>query len=56
VLYTVDGIEVRLGADDWEARLGRLQGVLAQVRSGGEVVGTIDLRFRDQVVLKTVTR
>ncbi len=56
VLYTVDGIEVRLGADDWEARLGRLQGVLAQVRSGGEAVGTIDLRFRDQVVLKTVTR
>jgi len=56
VLYTVDGIEVRLGADDWEARLGRLQGVLAQVRSGGEAVGTIDLRFRDQVVLKTVAR
>jgi hypothetical protein len=26
------------------------------VRSGGEAVGTIDLRFRDQVVLKTVTR
>ena len=56
VLYTVDGIEVRLGADDWEARLGRLQGVLAQVRSGGEAVRAIDLRFRDQVVLKTVTR
>jgi cell division protein FtsQ len=56
VLYTVDGIEVRLGADDWEGRLGRLQGVLAQVRSGGEAVGAIDLRFRDQVVLKTVTR
>lgn len=56
VLYTVDGIEVRLGADDWEARLGRLQGVLAQVRAGGEPVGAIDLRFRDQVVLKTVAR
>jgi len=56
VLYTVDGIEVRLGADDWEGRLGRLQGVLAQVRSGGEAVDAIDLRFRDQVVLKTVTR
>jgi cell division protein FtsQ len=56
VLYTVDGIEVRLGADDWEGRLARLQGVLAQVRSGGEAVGAIDLRFRDQVVLKTVTR
>ena len=56
VLYTVDGIEVRLGADDWEGRLARLQGVLAQVRSGGEAVGAIDLRFRDQVVLKTVTK
>ena len=56
VLYTVDGVEVRLGADDWEGRLGRLQGVLAQLRAGGEAVGAIDLRFRDQVVLKTVTR
>lgn len=56
VLYTVDGIEVRLGAEDWEARLGRLQGVLAQMRAGGEAVSAIDLRFRDQVVLKTVTR
>ncbi len=56
VLYTVDGAEVRIGADDWEGRLARLQGVLAQLRAGGEVVGAIDLRFRDQVVLKTVTR
>jgi cell division protein FtsQ len=56
VLYTVDGVEVRLGAEDWEARLGRLQGVLAQVRAAGEPVSTIDLRFRDQVVLKTVAR
>jgi cell division protein FtsQ len=56
LLYTVDGIEVRLGAEDWEARLGRLQGVLAQMRAGGEAVSVIDLRFRDQVVLKTVTR
>ena len=56
VLYTVDGVEVRLGADDWEGRLARLQGVLAQLRAGGEAVGAIDLRFRDQVVLKTATR
>ena len=56
VLYTVEGVEVRLGAEDWEARLGRLQGVLAQVRAGGEPVSAIDLRFRDQVVLKTVAR
>jgi cell division protein FtsQ len=56
VLYTLEGVEVRLGAEDWEARLGRLQGVLAQVRAGGEPVSAIDLRFRDQVVLKTVAR
>jgi len=56
VLYTVEGVEVRLGAEDWEARLGRLQGVLAQVRAGGESVSAIDLRFRDQVVLKTVAK
>lgn len=56
VLYTVDGIEVRLGAEDWEARLGRLLGVLAQLRSVGEAVTSIDLRFRDQVVLKTTAR
>jgi cell division protein FtsQ len=56
VLYTLDGVEVRLGADDWEGRLARLQGVLAQLRADGEAVGAIDLRFRDQVVLKTVTR
>jgi cell division protein FtsQ len=56
VLYTVEGVEVRLGAEDWEARLGRLQGVLAQVRASGEPVNAIDLRFRDQVVLKTVAR
>ena len=56
VLYTVDGVEVRLGAEDWEARLGRLLGVLAQLRSAGEAVTSIDLRFRDQVVLKTAAR
>ncbi len=52
VLYTVDGIEVRLGAEDWEDRLARLQGVLAQVASQEEGIRTIDLRFRDQVVLQ----
>ncbi len=53
VLYTVDGVEVRLGKADLEARLGRLQGVLAQLGASGETVTAIDLRFRDQVVLKT---
>lgn len=52
VLYTVDGIEVRLGVEGWEDRLGRLEGVLAQLQAEGEAVESIDLRFRDQVVLK----
>jgi cell division septal protein FtsQ len=52
VLYTVDGIEVRLGSEDWEERLARLEGVLAQVAGRDEGVRTIDLRFRDQVVLQ----
>jgi cell division septal protein FtsQ len=50
VLYTVDGIEVRLGTEEWEARLARLEGVLGQVAAQGGV-RAIDLRFRDQVVL-----
>lgn len=52
VLYTVDGIEVRLGPEAWEERLGRLEGVLAQLQAEGEAVESIDLRFRDQVVMK----
>jgi cell division protein FtsQ len=52
VLYTVGGVEVRLGTEDWDERLARLEGVLAQdsVREGG--VRAVDLRFRDQVVLQ----
>jgi cell division protein FtsQ len=52
VLYTVDGVEVRLGNEDWEARLGRLAGVTAQLKASGDAVASIDLRFRDQIVLK----
>lgn len=51
VLYTVDGVEVRLGADNWESRLARLEGVLGQLATAPEPVTSIDLRFRDQVVL-----
>jgi cell division protein FtsQ len=51
VLYTVDGLEVRLGTEEWDERLGRLEGVLAQVARDGQGVRTIDLRFRNQVVL-----
>ncbi len=55
VLYTVDGIEVRLGTEQWDERLARLEGVLAQLatQSGGVgAVTAVDLRFRDQVVLQ----
>jgi cell division protein FtsQ len=52
VLYTVDGVEVRLGSEAWESRLSRLEGVLGQVAAAGEPVRSIDLRFKDQVVLK----
>ncbi len=51
VLYLVDGIEVRLGADAWADRLARLDGVLGELDARGERVASIDLRFRDQVVL-----
>ncbi len=51
VLYTEDGVEVRLGSEWSEERLGRLEGVLAQFQSQQEPVQTVDLRFRDQVVL-----
>jgi cell division protein FtsQ len=51
VLYTVDGVEIRLGNDEWGERLARLERVLRQVVRDGEVVRAIDLRFRDQVVL-----
>jgi len=54
VLYTVDGVEVRLGSEEWEERLARLEGVLAQVAT--QDVQGVDLRFRDQVVLKRGTQ
>ena len=55
VLYTLDGIEVRLGTEQWDERLARLEGVLAQLASKngqGGAVTAVDLRFRDQVVLQ----
>jgi len=56
VLYMLDGVEVRLGREDWDDRLGRLGGVLAQLRASGQKATSIDLRFRDQVVLRTAAR
>jgi cell division septal protein FtsQ len=55
VLYTLDGIEVRLGTEKWEERLARLEGVLSQLATqngGAGAVTAVDLRFRDQVVLQ----
>lgn len=51
VLYLTDGVEVRLGSDAWGDRLARLDGVLGELDARGERVASIDLRFRDQVVL-----
>jgi cell division septal protein FtsQ len=56
VLYMLDGVEVRLGSEDWNDRVGRLGGVLAQLRASGQRATSIDLRFRDQVVLRTAAR
>jgi cell division septal protein FtsQ len=52
VLYTLDGIEVRLGAEDWPDRLARLEGVLAQTATQELRPTAVDLRFKDQVVLR----
>ena len=52
VLYTVGGIEVRLGAEEWDERLARLEGVLAQTAAREGSIRAVDLRFRDQVVLQ----
>jgi cell division septal protein FtsQ len=54
VLYTVDGVEVRLGNEDWDERLARLEGVLGQVAT--QDVRGVDLRFRDQVVLRRASQ
>lgn len=56
LLYTLDGVEVRLGTAEWDARLARLEGVLGQIAASGQTVSAIDLRFRDQVVLKGATQ
>jgi len=50
LLYTIDGVEVRLGTEEWEEQLARLEGVLTQVAD--QDVRSVDLRFRDQVILR----
>ncbi len=56
VLYTLEGIEVRLGHEAWDERLARLDGVLAELDERGERVERVDLRFRDLVVLRPWSR
>ncbi|MBI3458634.1 MAG: FtsQ-type POTRA domain-containing protein [Candidatus Rokubacteria bacterium] len=51
VLYTIDGIEVWVGSEGWDERLARLDGVLGELDDRGERVESVDLRFRDLVVL-----
>src|SRR5438445_4158 len=43
-------VEVRPGTEDWDERLARLEGLLAQIAT--QDVRTVDLRFRDQVVFQ----
>src|SRR5256885_1579086 len=50
LLYTIDGVEVRLGTEEWEEQLARLEGVLTQVAD--QDVRAVDLRFRDQIILQ----
>ena len=52
----IGNLEVRLGSEDWDDRLGRLGGVLAQLRASGQRATSIDLRFRDQIVLRTAAK
>ena len=54
VIYTVaDGAEIRVGSGALGSRdLERLWRVLTDIRDGGREVETIDLRFRDQVVVR----
>jgi cell division protein FtsQ len=52
VLYTIDGTAIRVGGRPWGDRLARLDGVLDELEARGERPGSIDLRFRDQIVLR----
>ena len=52
VFYTMEGTEIRLGSEEWEERLVRLEGLLDQITSRKEPVEYVDLRFKDLVVFK----
>ena len=54
VIYTVaDGAEIRVGSGALGSRdLERLWRVLTDIRDGGREAETVDLRFRDQIVVR----
>jgi cell division septal protein FtsQ len=54
VIYTVaDGAEIRVGSGALDARgMKRLSMVLSDLRSRGVKAETIDMRFRDQIVVR----
>jgi cell division septal protein FtsQ len=52
VLYTLEGVEVRLPAEGWDEQLARFDGVLAELEDRGERAGLVDLRYRDLVVIR----
>jgi len=48
----MDGMAVWLGPDGWDERLARLDAVLGGLVEQQAPVETVDLRFRDLVVLR----
>jgi cell division protein FtsQ len=52
ILYMVDGMTAWLGPDGWDERLARLDAVLGRLAEQEEPVESVDLRFRDLVVLR----
>lgn len=52
VLYTLDGVEVRLGHESWSERLARFDGVLGELDDRRERAALVDLRYRDLVVIR----
>lgn len=51
LLYTLEGVEVKLGGEAWAERLGRLEGLLGQLKNPKEPLASVDLRFDNLVVL-----
>jgi cell division septal protein FtsQ len=52
ILYMVDGTAVWLGREGWDERLARLDAVLGRLAEQEGPVESVDLRFRDLVVLR----